>query len=430
MDERRKRMPIDIPFKVEREVVGSLALQERKALIARVPAVRAALLDNIRPFAQCGGTRLPIAGADYPGIWLEHNQDWLFLADSAFGLGDEAAQAAWAAQEAFLRFQRDDGLLPFNLPLRPTGDAPARYGQVQAVWSPIRCALELARRVGRPERDIARLYDAGVRYDGWFRRHRDTAGTGLAEMFCEFDTGHDNDPRVCDGGIPRACPGGDAAAMPALPCMPVLSVDLSAMLFGTRMALADVADDLGRPAEASRWRSDASALGEAIRRHLYDPVDEFFYDRDRAGFRRYRTEHITRLFLNGVLDQDEVDAIWARHFATPGRGFAAAYPVPSMAIDDPHFPKEPTHNSWGRNTQALTLLRALLWAEAYGKGEWLDATLASWLRATLLHADRFRFQQELDPLTGEPIGDIGGYTPSLLLYLAALRGAEPAMQRA
>ena len=402
--------------------------EEREALLARIPDVRTALLANLRPFAQCGGKSLPIAGADYPGIWLEHNQDWFFLADPALGLGGEAAEAAWAAQEAFLNLQRDDGLLPFCLPLRWGGpdnyfDSPTRYGQVQAVWSPIRCGLELARRLRRPERDFARLYEAGVRYDAWFRRYRDRAGTGLVEMYCEYDTGHDKDPRVTDGGIPHSCPGNDACAMPDIPCMPVLSVDLSAMLFGTRTALAELAEMLDRPAEASAWRADADALGAAIRRHLYDSEDGFFYDRDTSGFRRYRTEHVTRLFLNGVLEQGEFDALWERHFAVPGRGFAPPFPIPSMAVDDPHFPKEPIHNSWGRNTQALTLLRALLWTERHGRGDWLDATLATWLRATLLHADRFHFQQEVDPWTGEPIGNAADYTPSLLLYLVSCRRA-------
>ena len=397
---------------------------ERDALVARIPAVRAAILANIRPFDQCDGACLPIAGADYAGIWLEHDQDWFFLADPTIGFGAEAARAAWNAHEAFLAHQRGDGLFPFCLPLhwgeKYYFDAPAEYSQTQAVWSPVRCGIELARRLGRPERDFARLYETGARYDAWFRRNRNRAGTGLAEMYCEYDTGHDNDPRVIDGGIPHSCPGHDASAMPDIPCMPVLSVDLSAMLFGTRMALAELADMLGRSADAARWRADAESLGNAIRRHLYDPEDEFFYDRDPSGFRKYRTEHITRLFLNGVLEQNEFDRVWERHFVTPGHGFAPSFPIPAMAVDDPHFPPEPIPNSWGRNTQALTLLRALLWADRYGRGEWLNDLLATWLGSTLLHSDRFRFQQEIDPFTGAPIGESGNYTPSLLLYLEAI----------
>jgi hypothetical protein len=399
---------------------------QRDALLARIPAVREAVLTNMRPFAQFNGARIPIAGPSYPGLWLEHCQDWFFMADPSLGLGEEAERAAWTAMEAFPAHQRDDGMLPFCFPLRwgPAPeffDASAEFWQIQAVWSPIRAGIELARRLNRPESDFARLYDCGARYDAWFRRYRNRAETGLVEMYCEYDTGHDNDPRVIDGGIPHSCPGNDASNMPALPCMPVLSVDLSAMLFGTRIALAELADLLGRPADAVRWRTEADAIGAAIRRHLYDPEDEFFYDRDPSGFRRYRTEHVTRLFLNGVLTQDEFDRTWKRHFAVPGRGFAPPYPIPAVAVDDPHFPPEPTPNCWGRNSQAPTLLRALLWADRYGRGEWLDGVLAIWLGMTLQYADRYCFQQEIDPLTGVPIGDTPNFMPALLLYLAACR---------
>ncbi len=399
---------------------------ERDALLARIPAARAAVLGSLRPFTQHGGARLPIAGPSYPGLWLEHCPDWFFLTDPALGLGKEAEGAAWAAMDAFLAFQRDDGLLPFCFPLRwgpppEFFDAPAEFWQVQAVWSPIRAGIELAHRLGRPDRDFARLYECGARYDAWFRRYRDRAGTGLVEMYCEYDTGHDNDPRVIDGGIPHSCPGNDACNMPDIPCMPVLSVDLSAMLFGTRVALAELADMLGRPAESAHWRTDADALGAAIRRHLYDPEDEFFYDRDSAGFRKYRTEHITRLFLNGVLTQEEFDRVWTRHFAVPGRGFAPQFPVPAMAVDDPHFPPDPVPNCWGRNSQSHTLLRAFLWADRYGRGEWLDNALAIWLGTTLRYADSYCFQQEIDPLTGAPVGDTPNFMPTLLLYLAACR---------
>ena len=67
------------------------------------------------------------------------------------------------------------------------------------------------------------------------------------------------------------------------------------------------------------------------------------------------------------------------------------------------------------------ILRAFLWADRYGRGEWLDETLATWLGATLRYADSYCFQQEIDPLTGTPVGDTPDFMPTLLLYLAACR---------
>ncbi len=65
---------------------------------------------------------------------------------------------------------------------------------------------------------LVRAYAACARWDEWLRRHRDTRGTGLCEMFCEYDTGHDNSPRC--KGMPHACPGQDAAVCPDAPGLP------------------------------------------------------------------------------------------------------------------------------------------------------------------------------------------------------------------
>ena len=389
---------------------------EKKQLVSRIPEVREKLLGNLVTFQQYPKTKLLKAGDVYAGIWLEHNQDNLFLADYA---PDEA----WASQDVFMKFQRDDGLLPFALTCTFGPDeffeAPALYWHLQCIYPFTRCALEIAQKTNRPHSDLERIYATGSRYDDWIAKFRDHAGTGLAEAFCEWDTGHDNDPRVTDGDIPHGCPDKDAANMPDIPVMPVLSVDLSAMLYGNRMALAELAGRLGRTDEKVHWENKALAVREVIMEYLYDPADEFYYDRDRNGFRKYRTEHITRLFLNGVLTQDEFDRVWERHFAVPGQGFYSEYPIPAVAIDDPHFDKTCPKNSWASNTQGLTTLRALLWMDRYGHRDDLDAILSRWLQSALRY--HTEFPQEINPFSGRPVGDARNYTPSLLIYLEAVK---------
>ncbi len=392
---------------------------EKEKLIQRAPGIVDALLKNRSEFPQFPGVPLLKAGDLYAGIWLEHNQDNLFLAEYS-------PESAWASQEAFLHFQREDGLLPFALPVnyRDPNDYfyghPVCFWHVQTVYPFARCALEIAKKTGRPESDFARIYQAGCRYDNWFVQHRDHDGTGLAEMYCEYDTGHDNDPRVTSDGIPHTCPGNDAVNMPDLPVMPVLSVDLSAALYGGRVALAELAERLGKRDEARQWRDKAELTQTAIRRNFYDPEDGFYYDRDRRGFRKYRTEHVTRLFLNRVLTQQEFDAVYARYFETADQGFNSPYPIPSVAVDDPHFDKRCPKNSWGCNTQALTSLRAILWMDAYRKSDDLTGLLSTWLRAICDHPET-TFQQEINPFTGAPVGEGVFYTPTLILYLEALK---------
>ena len=289
---------------------------------------------------------------------------------------------------------------------------------MQTVFPFVRCAMRVADICGRPKSDYRCIYDAGKRYDEWFVRNRDRAGRGLVEMYCEYDTGHDQSPRVTDGGIPHSCPGNDAVNMPDLPCMPISAVDLSATLYGNRIALAELAGRLGLDAEAAEWRKKAAEVKAAIRKWCYDPETDFYYDRARDGLRRYRTEHITRLFLNHVVDQQEFDRIYSRYFESPEE-FDTPFPYPAISISDPSFVKECYQNCWGANCQANTALRALFWLPEYGRLDERDALLGEW--ASMLIETNGDFTQEVNPFTRKPLPSGGNYTPTLLLCVEAAR---------
>ena len=384
--------------------------KEKGAIKRKAELAKAVLLNNVRAFPP---HRIPllVAGEAYPGIWLEHNLDNLHLADFN-------PESAWASQQVFMDYQREDGLLPFMLRLAPDSPdaSPACYWHVQSVYPFAACALNLALKLGKGEETLARIYAAAARYDEWFVKFRDRSGNGLVEMYCEWDTGHDNDPRVVDGGIPHTCPGCEARNMPDLPMMPILSVDLSATLYGGRVALGELARRLGKTKEEALWLEKAQEVSARIKRLLYDPEDDFYYDRDRFGFRKYRGEHITRLFLNHVLPQDEFERIFARYFKS-AEEFWPACPIPSMSVSDKSFVKSCPRNCWGANSQALTMLRAFVWLEGYGKHSELLELMGIWLRAFLDHDNNF--SQELNPFTGAPVGDGSNYTPSAIAFLRA-----------
>lgn len=383
-------------------------------VLQKLQEVKAALLCNLANFAQYPDAPLLKAGDQYNGIWLEHNQDNLFLADVA-------PESAWASQEVFMRYQRSDGLLPYSFSLgfgqpgHPRCNIPCRYSQIQSVLPFARCALDIAKKCSRPERDFAAIYNASTQYDLWFEKFRVNRETGLPAMFCEYDTGHDNSPRVTDSGIPHCCPGDDAVNMPDLPEMPILSVDLSAMLYGHRIALAELAGLLGKNDEAALWLKKADDLRNAINTYLYDEADEFYYDLSTSGLRKYRTEHITRLFLNKVLTQEEFDRIFDRYFTVDGKEFATPFPMPSVSADDPCF-EYGSKNSWGGNVQCLTLLRALLYLDHYGRSSYKTMLLHKYMLAVCDHPSA-SFPQELHPFEARPLGDGVNYTPALLLFI-------------
>ena len=348
-------------------------------------------------------------GPDYPGIYLEHNLDNIFYLEID-------PEVAVASHEIFFEFQREDGLFPSAVmdtsrSKHPTGII---YQSVHILSSLAFTAWEIAQRTGR-EDFLKRAYQACVRYDQWLVKNRNRRGTGLVEMYCEYDTGHDHSPRVRDGGIPRTCPLANAAEMPDLDFMPIIAPDLSAMLYDGRIYLAKMADALDRPAEAEEWREWAAETRQRLHDICFDPVDEFFYDVDAKGrFRKYRTEHITRMFMNRTVDQDLFDRIYNRYFKNP-QEFGTPFPFPSISLSDPAHDHSYPNNSWGGQSQALTAQRTILWMAQYGRLEDYKALAHTWVKS-LATSDKL-FMQEMNPVTGDFSDSCPNYTPSLLMMI-------------
>jgi hypothetical protein len=280
-------------------------------------------------------------------------------------------------------------------------------------------AWELAVLTGDEEL-LAKAYNACGRWDAWLRQYRDTRKTGLVEGFCTYDTGHDNSPRW--RGIPNRCPEADARKSPPLASMPRLCPDLSATVYGGRIALAAMAKALGKNDEAARWLADAETIRRLILDKLYSPEDAAFYDLDAQGkFVKVRSDVISRVLGEHVLelsqprDKSIFEAVWNRQLHNP-RAFWAPYPFSSIAQDDPVFVRPIPRNSWGGASQALTALRAPRWMSHYGKQAQLDHLMRQWCSAILRHGE---FRQQMDPATGDfTQPDPGGYSPAALVFLS------------
>jgi hypothetical protein len=295
-------------------------------------------------------------GGNYPGVWLECSPlEGLIYGKHGF------PEIAKANHEVFFHHQRADGYLPCYV----WGDSLGT-GQIQMVVPIAATALETADLTG-DEAFLARAYGACSRWDDWLSRHRNTRGSGLCEAFCEFDTGHDNSPRF--KGLPQQCPGNDATVCPKADKLPYLAPDLSATVYGGRVALVQMAARLGRPREAEAWRRKAEAIRSALNRHCYDPEDQCFYDVDAEGrFVKIVGDALTRVLGEHAVDQPMFERIYARHIRNP-EAFWSPYPLPSIAMNDPLFDRGLPQNSWGGASQALTALRAPRWFEHYGKAE-------------------------------------------------------------
>ncbi|MDF3128849.1 alpha-L-rhamnosidase [Kiritimatiellaeota bacterium B1221] len=338
-------------------------------------------------------------GGRYKGVWLECGP----LEGLVYGKYRPAV--ARANHEIFFHHQREDGYIPAVI----KGDR-VLCSQIQMVVPIAATALETADLL-EDEAFLARAYDACARWDHWLSKHRNTRGTGLCEAFCEYDTGHDNSPRFKD--LPRRCPDDDASICPGAGKLPYLAPDLSATVYGGRIALAEMAERLGKPDEAGRWREKGEALRKLILEICYDPEDECFYDVDSDGaYVRIRGDVLTRVLGEHVVDQAMFERIYSRHIKSP-EGFWPPYPLPSIAVSDPLFDHTLPINSWGGASQALTALRAPRWFEYYGKTADLKELMGCWVNAILAAPD---FMQQMNPWTGA-FSTSEGYSPAMCVFV-------------
>lgn len=365
-------------------------------------------------------------GSTYQGIWQEcgPHESLVYASLRQFVPEDEGTsgssghhpsplETARNSHMAFFALQKEDGQLPASVKMTENG-----YGQIQMVVPIAATAWEVSQTLNGQE-FLETAYRACSRWDAWLRRYRDTRKTGLVEGFCTYDTGHDNSPRW--KGIPNRCPDADARKYPPIPSMPRLCPDLSATVYGARVALAKMAAALGKNAEADHWRNDAEKIRTLIIEKLYSPEDAAFYDLDAQNkFVRVRSDVISRVLGEHVLkvedrhDRRIFDAVWQRQLHNP-EAFWAPYPLTSIAQNDPTFVRPIPRNSWGGASQALTALRAPRWMSHYGKDDALEYLMGKWCEAIMRHTE---FRQQLDPQTGvftQP--DPGGYSPAALVFL-------------
>jgi len=384
-------------------------------------AALAVLAGNVRSMPRYDHPVL-VEGSTYAGIWLECAP----LEGLVYGTlqkyvatppgAPTPLATARANHMAFFAQQKPDGQLPASIKLADKVGTDAGYGQIQMVVPIAATAWELAQQTHDDEL-LTTAYASCSRWDAWLRQYRDTRKTGLVEGFCTYDTGMDNSPRW--KGIPNRCPDSDARKCPPDPTMPRLCPDLSATVYGGRIALAAMARALGKSSEESRWLADAEQIRQLILSKLYSPEDAAFYDLDaQNNFVRIRSVVTIRVLGEHVLDPHKdraiFDAVWTKQVHNPA-AFWAPYPFPSSALNEPTFVRPIPRNSWGGASQALTALRAPRWMPHYGKQAELTHLMQQWCAAIMRHTE---FRQQIDPLTGDfTQPDPGGYSPAALTFL-------------
>ncbi len=362
----------------------------------------------------------------YPGCWAEHLYDGIAWANYMPAEHDVSKHHI----DLFLDRQTEEGQIPCYVWANEIG-----YGQVQECVSIGSVCLEAIAQNPDDPAFLRKCYDAVSKWVNWFYEKRMTLGCGLVEMFCGYDTGHDDSARLggytngayhLDGIKYRGNRKIDGKTVNAgilvddCAVLPILAPDMNACFFGNHMALAEMADLLGLATEAEVWRYKANIVREKMTEYLWDEDDRFFYDVDRNGNKRkIRSISITNVLSEGVLDKATAEAVYKRYIKNENE-FWTPFPLPAVSSSDPGWIQNKPGNSWGFYSQGLTALRTMRWMPKMGHTDDMEELMRRWVSAWS-RSQTTLFGQELHPITGEPSVCSQWYSSCMLYFLHAIR---------
>lgn len=364
---------------------------------------------NIREFSNHKGRLIQISDC-YIGVWMEHAYDALLIGKLYDGCKDISLSQA----RIFFENQREDGQMPAYV----WNNGQVGYRHIQECVPFGRICYETY-LLTKDEDFLNEAYTAFCGWDKWLCANRMTRKTGLIELFCEWDTGHDNSIRL--EGIDHATPDMFGKEFSNQPFMPLIAPDMNAVFYGDRMALCDMARALGKNEEADAWKKKAQDVKNKTLELLYNKEDNFFYDVDKNGnARKIKTIQMANVFQAHVLGQDMFDSIYDMYFKE-GKDFGTPVPFAATAVSDPRWVMNKPGNTWNFFSQALVALRTDFWMEHYGKTADYEKLLEVWLEKYNESSETVPFGQEFHPITGAPSDCSPYYSSGMLLYIRAAR---------
>lgn len=217
----------------------------------------------------------------YPGVWMEHTFDSI-----VWGAYEPSQHEISRNQvRLFLNWQKPDGQFPCYVWKNEVG-----YGWTQEGVSFGSLCLEAVRLNPQDTSLLQDCYRACKSWDEWLCKTHMTRKTGLIEMFCGYDTGHDNSCRVNDLSYPgEFCPDGNIVPKDDT-LLPILAPDMNAIFYGNRIALAEMAEKLNLPQEAAQWRTKAEDVKKKLFEYCYNEEDQFFYEKASAKHDKLEAE--------------------------------------------------------------------------------------------------------------------------------------------
>lgn len=237
-------------------------------------------------------------------------------------------------------------------------------------------------------------------FDEWYSTERDVDGDGLIEFgsyngevqSARFET-FDFSPPMDHMKMtrhPRRAEGGEWYGN-------VEGMDITCYLLLSERALVEIARALGREELARHYEQVVARRIEAIQQKMWDPERRFFFSIDRDTHEKIPGKTIQGFFaLTAGAATPEQAAMLVEQLQDP-RQWWSAYPVPTVALDDPAFE---ANGMWRGDMWPPTTYMVSQGLKRYGYHD-----VARKLTDRMLELyERGPIKERYDATTGEPHG--------------------------
>lgn len=210
--------------------------------------------------------------------------------------------SAEGSQRVYMEQQRDDGLIAYRHGPRGMQDYPHKGMSTTSAPFFNWINLEIY-RAGRNRNFLADAYASGSRYTRWLMANRDTDRDGTYEWgpYGIIENVRDWYNAVFQVSAERYLDVDKEDISDELECL-----DLSLMMIKEMRSLAEMADLLGKPGEATGWRQKADSATALVNLRMWDDSTGFYYSVNRK-------DHTFRFMTRDLRNQEIIGflALWA-----------------------------------------------------------------------------------------------------------------------
>lgn len=255
------------------------------------------------------------------------------------------AESAQGSQRVYIEQQGDDGLIAYRHGPRGLQDYP-HYSKftdkdMSTTSAPFFSWINWEMyKVSKDKKFLEDSYNSGSEYVDWLFVNRDLDNDGTFEWgpYGIIENVRDWYNAVFQVSADRYLDVDKEDISDELECL-----DLTLMVIKEMRCLSEMADALGKTAEADEWNEKAEETSKLVNELMWDDSSNFYYSvhKDDHTF-QYLTRDLRRMEIIGFLPlwaeaatKERADMI-VRHLTNPDK-FWRTFGVPTLSADDPWY---------------------------------------------------------------------------------------------